>query len=71
MIINTIEEMETIVNKNKSLFWDGWTVVHTFRSDKGRTSKYGAYINNKWHIVKRFDPSRNGWDIPDRIIKNG
>lgn len=68
MKITSLEEMESIVSKNNSLFWDGWTVVSKYKSDKAKTSKYGIFINNSWYMTKRFEPDRNGWDIPERLI---
>jgi hypothetical protein len=68
MQIKSLEQMESIVNKNNSLHWDGWTVVNSHLSDKGRTSKFGAYVNGKWHLQTRFTPSKNGWDIPDKFV---
>ncbi len=68
MIIQTLEQMEQIVYKNKNLFWDGWTVVNKYKSEKAKTSKYGIYINNSWYMSQRFEPSRNGWDIPERLV---
>lgn len=68
MIISSLEQMESIVSSNRSLKWDGWDVVMFYPSDKGRTSKYGALIKNKWHIVKRFEPTREGWNIPDKLV---
>lgn len=68
MQIKSLEKMESIVAKNKNLSWDGWTVISSYPSDKGRTSKFGAYVNNKWHIQTRFTPSANGWDIPDKLV---
>jgi hypothetical protein len=67
--IRSVEEMEKIVSQNKFLFWDGWTVVNSFPSDKARTSKYGAYVNGKWHLQKRFVPTSKGWDIPDKLVR--
>ena len=58
--IKSLEEMEQIVSRNKTLSWDGWTVVASFQSDKGRTSKSGALIKGKWYIQKRYVPTRNG-----------
>jgi hypothetical protein len=66
MIIKTIEEMESFVSKNKDFFWDGWTVVKRYASDKGRTSKDGVRVKGVWYIEQRFDPSNNGWILPDR-----
>jgi hypothetical protein len=68
MQIKSLEKMESIVAKNKALSWDGWTVISSYPSDKGRTSKFGAYVNGKWHIQTCFVPSNNGWDIPDKLI---
>jgi hypothetical protein len=68
MQIKSLEKMETIVSKNRSLFWDGWTVVNSYPSEKGRTSQFGAFIKGKWHIQSRFTPSSNGWTIPDKFI---
>lgn len=68
MTINSLEQMEVIVSKSKSLFWDGWTVVNSFPSEKGRTSPQGAFVNGKWHLQRRFTPSQNGWEIPDKLV---
>jgi len=68
MKIKSLEKMEEIVSKNKFLHWDGWTVVNSFPSDKGRTSKFGAYVKGKWHLQARFTPTTDGWDIPDKFV---
>lgn len=68
MKIAELEKMENVVSKNKSLFWDGWNVVHSYPSDKGMTSKYGAFIKGKWHITRRFELGSDGWDIPDKFV---
>lgn len=68
--IKSLKEMEKIVSRNRSLRWDGWTVVNSYPSDKGRTSKFGAYVNGVWHLQRRFVPTMNGWDIPDRFVGN-
>lgn len=69
MNITTIEEMEKIVSQNDLLMWDGWTVVHSYPSEKARMSKFGALVNGNWHMQKRFSPSRNGWEIPDKFVR--
>ena len=68
MKIKSLEQMEELVKKNRELIWDGWTVVHSYQSDKARTSKFGRRVNNKWHLQRRFELSRDGWDIPKRFI---
>jgi len=68
MIIKTLEQMEEIVSNNKDLYWDGWSVINRYKSDKAKTSKYGVYFKGSWYMSKRFDPSRSGWDIPERFV---
>lgn len=69
MIIKSLEVMEEIVDKNRDLKWDGWTVIHFYKSEKARTSKLGAFINGDWHMQNRYEPSANGWDIPKRFME--
>ena len=68
MNIKSLEKMEKIVQSNTSLQWDGWTVLSITKSFKAKTSKHGKYINGNWYLVKRFEPSRNGWNIPESFI---
>jgi len=66
--IKNLEQMEEIVRANKFLYWDGWTVVNRYKSDKARTSKYGIYFKDKWYMSQRFEPNRDGWHIPERLV---
>jgi len=66
MFITSLEEMEDIVKSKKFLHWDGWTVIQTFPTDKGRTSKFGLYRNGR--IQKRFTPGSKGWNIPEKFV---
>lgn len=68
MIVTSLSKMENIVKSNKNLYWDGWTVVNFYNTDKARTSKYGALVNGKWSMTKRFSPTRTGWNIPDKLV---
>lgn len=68
MVVKTLEQMEEIVSNNKNLFWDGWTVVNRYRSDKAKTSKDGVYFRGNWYIAKRFEPKHDGWHIPEGLI---
>jgi len=69
MIISSVEKMEKVVEKAKYLFWDGWTVVSSYPSKKGSTSRYGAYKDGEWHVQRRFEPNELGWDIPERFMR--
>lgn len=69
MLIKELEKMEIIVSNNKQLSWDGWDVVHQYQSDRAWSSKDGVFVNNKWYMQKRYAPSINGWDIPDKYAQ--
>jgi hypothetical protein len=68
MLINSLEKMEQIVSKNRSLDWDGWTVVDLQPVKDGTTSKDGVKLNGRWYIQKRYDISTSGWEIPNKFV---
>jgi hypothetical protein len=67
MYIKSLEEMETFVQNSKSLFWSGWDVMQKIRTDKGKTSVNGKFINGKWYIVNKIKCDRQGWHITNKI----
>ena len=69
MIVKDLETMESVVNSNKVLSWDGWTVLERYPSDKGRTSDRGVYQNGIWHLQKMFSPTRDGWEVPSKYVR--
>jgi hypothetical protein len=70
MLIKSLETMEDIVSKNKSLIWDGWTVV-SLQPTTGKTNASNAIkVKNKWYVQQRFEVSENGWNIPDKILES-
>lgn len=69
MLISSLEKMEDIVNKNKSLKWDGWDVIHFYPSEKGRTSRWGLRIKDQWFLHKRYSITETGWEIPRKFMK--
>jgi hypothetical protein len=69
MLINSLEKMEQVVENNKFLSWDGWTVIESRVRDNGAVSKDGAYVNGKWIVQKRYNLNSNGWDIPSNLIR--
>ena len=69
VIVSNLDVMESIVENNENLSWDGWSVVELTKSDKGSTSNRGVLVNNKWHLKKMFVPSRNGWEIPSKYMR--
>ena len=69
MFITDLSKMETIVENEKHLSWDGWTVVERVPSHNGMTSNAGVMVNGKWHMERRFVPSREGWKIPGKYVR--
>jgi hypothetical protein len=66
MIVKKLETMETIVNNNSNLRWDGWDVIDLKKSDIARTSPNGIRINNEWYLHKIYTVTSSGWDIPNK-----
>jgi hypothetical protein len=69
MIINTLEQMEEIVNNNKTLSWDGWNVVELTKSKSAVFKTDGAYVDGSWYIKNIFSPNRDGWRIPNKYVR--
>jgi hypothetical protein len=70
MLIRSLETMEEIVKSNKSLVWDGWTVV-SLKPAVGKTNSSNVVkIRNRWYIQQRFEVSENGWNIPDKLLES-
>jgi hypothetical protein len=55
-----------IVNKNKNMFWDGWTIVEWRRDPDGYFSKNGMFRNGQWgKVVRNISVSNDGtWKVP-------
>lgn len=68
MLITSLSEMEDLVRKNRSLRWDGWSVVHFYPSETAWMSKYGSFHRGRWYMNRRFDVTEKGWDIPGRFL---
>ena len=69
MLINSLEKMERVVENNRSLSWDGWTVIENITKENGVMSKDGAYVNGRWVVQKRYEPNSNGWEIPNKFVR--
>jgi hypothetical protein len=69
MLIKSLEQMETIVDNNESLSWDGWTVLEAKKSPTAWMEPNAKFIKHEWHTVNRFDITESGWDIPAKLVK--
>ena len=69
MLIKSLEKMETIVENNKFLSWDGWTVVELIKSDMAWMKPNAKFIKGEWFTANRFDVNEDGWNIPANLVK--
>lgn len=69
MLIKSLEKMEAIVENNKFLSWDGWTVVELRKSTMAWMNPNAKFINNEWYTTNRFDADEDGWNIPASLVK--
>jgi hypothetical protein len=69
MLISSLEKMEQIVLKNKSLSWEGWNVVELTKSNSGMFKPDGAFVNGSWYIKNIFSVDRDGWRIPNKFVR--
>ena len=69
MLIESLEKMEIIVENNKFLSWDGYTVVELKKSDMAWMKPNAKFINGEWYIANRFDVNKDGWNVPANLVK--
>lgn len=65
----SLEKMEKIVSKNRSLSWDGWNVVELIRNPGAMFKPNGARVNGVWFIKNIFVVDRDGWSIPTKYAE--
>jgi hypothetical protein len=76
MVIKSVKQAEKFVNQQKRLGndvrWDNYDIVFWRESEKGVTSKDGAFRNGKWGFENRFAVNESGeWNIDGRNVRRG
>jgi hypothetical protein len=69
MQITSLDQMETIVSANKSLSWDGWTVVQRSYDPTAWSKANGVFKNSQWHVESRYAAEDSGWNIPQKFVR--
>jgi hypothetical protein len=69
MLITSLEKMEFIVSKNKSLSWDGWNVVELIRTPGAVYKPNGVIVNGVWYIKNTFNVEYDGWKVPSKYTE--
>lgn len=65
MQIQSLEQAETIVQRNKQLSWDGWNIVRLKPNKAGWMQRNGAFKDGQWFEKTVYEPNCDGWKIPD------
>jgi hypothetical protein len=69
MLVKSLEKMEDIVSKNKSLSWDGWNVVELIKNPSAAYKNNGVRINKVWYIKNIFTVDHDGWKVPNKYTE--
>ena len=69
MLIKSLEEMEVIVENNKALSWEGWTVVKRTKSDAAWMQPNAQFVKGKWFVINKYFVNQDGWNIPSKLVK--
>lgn len=69
MNIKSLEKMESLVDYNRSLSWDGWDVVELIKYPNAMYKKNGCFKEGKWYLKNVFPVKENGWSIPKKYIR--
>jgi len=61
--------MESLVNKNNSLIWQGWDILFIEEDSGAYMDKNGIFYNDKWHKKIIIENKDGYWKIPRNVIK--
>jgi hypothetical protein len=70
MLVTSLTEMEDLVKKSRSLRWDGWDVIHFYKSETAWMSKRGTFHKGSWYMNRRMPITELGWNIPEKVLVN-
>lgn len=76
MLIKSVKQAEKFINNQRNLGndvrWDNYDIVFFRTSEKGITSKDGAFRNGTWGFENRFAVDESGeWNIDGRNVRRG
>lgn len=61
--------MESLVNKNNSLIWQGWDILFLEEDSNAFMDKDGVFYNDRWHKKTPIENKNGYWKIPRSVIK--
>jgi hypothetical protein len=69
MKINNLEYMESVVNKNDSLKWNGWNILFLEEDPMAYMNKNALFHMEKWYKTTTIENIDGYWKIPRSVIK--
>ena len=69
MLINSLEQMDKIVDNNPNLSWKGWDVVEMAFDPMAFTKLNAAFVDGKWVRIKTYPITEQGWEIPLKFVR--
>jgi hypothetical protein len=61
--------METIVENNNSLSWNGWDVIESTPDQNAFTKLNAMFVNGQWVRTKTYSITEQGWEIPNKFVR--
>jgi len=69
MLVKSLEKMEDIVSKNKSLSWEGWNLVELINKPSAAYKQNSVMFNKVWYIKNIFTVDHYGWKVPKKYTE--
>ena len=69
MLVERIEQAESIVSKFNYLKWDGWDILRYKPDPAAFYLVDGVWHNGRWNRLFRYSPGRQGWDLPAFLVQ--
>lgn len=58
-----------IVDSNKNLSWNGWTIIEWKKNPDGYWNKFGSFRNGSWGVERKMPVQDNGtWRVPVKYV---
>lgn len=69
MLIRSLAKMESVVDQNKALSWDGWDVVDRKYYPQAWKNKDGVFVKGKWYLQRKYEVTSEGWHVPKKFVR--
>lgn len=70
MLITSYDYAHSMVEKSKSLSWNGWDIVELKENPAAEYKPNGVLINGTWHYSNVFPLTESGWEVPNKYARS-